>query len=1459
MARVYVSCAEQDLDLSARIKDWLRFQDYEPLSLHDDSKMQNSNLAQWHREFAQTLEHCDLVILVLTPDWADSKWCFAEFTEAYSIGKTILAVVEKPLNEPFSEPGIPLFDLTEDRDQGLSELAAALRGSVSGTGGGGEFDPDRPLYPGLKAFEEQDSAVFFCRDDDARRVIDRLNTRRRQGGARLIALLGAPGTGISSLLQAGVLPRVARDQEGWIVLPVMRPTLKPIDEFSKTIARLLGNYDLWGEWAELFRGNDFKGVARELAEQLRDRFGHPDAHILLPIDQAEELFSIADPDDAEHFLDVLGAIFDDDMPYVGIAALRPDFLEKFQTADQLSHVIEEFSPRLMPLSSIREIITKPAEIIQLNIEEELVEAILNDALEEGALPLVGVVLRQLYQEAGIHGGLTLEAYQEIGTSYNGRTPLGNIIAKLAEEILLEEQPSEAHILTIEDVFAKRLIWKDNDNRFVSRPVALDDLNLKTRVVIRKFIEAGLLVPRDIDGYEMVEYSHLSILDHWPRLKDWINETAGNSKKEVPDQTVSMLPPPGSEAPENSFVHEPADISETSYRFDEDERDKSGFIDEAHNFVQGEILAPEQFETEIQDEDERLAVPPSIFSDNEGRYETPASMEGDSPAFIRKGREEHEQDYAGVEYLPENEADEIRSDKDIPPYENQHIAPRSEAFGGADTKPKKKSKFKALALGCLLAISVSAGVVFWPKIQKMLPEKDIVAKVEDGGEKQEADKTAGNPDKIASKDNQGSKDRAEVTLQPAGTEEKQVQEEAEVESNLVEVAINEDWPMVKLARYFEMLNDPIISGAERLKVTTQLSRTLQNMKSSLQLNGHKKRVRQVSFSPDGLRLATASDDGTVRVWDLMTGNPLAVLKGHEGAVNSINFSSNGKYLASASADKTIRLWDVEKGTFIRAFEGHKKAVKSVVFNPAGDRLASASEDREAKIWDVSRGTEIFTLSGHKARINAVVFSNNGSWIATASQDQTARIWDASSGQQMLSLEGHKGGVSSVKFSNDSSMVVTGSEDKTVRTWRAFSGKSIDTLTGHLDGVVSVDFSPDEKLIVSTAEDGKAIIWNRERSRLVSIIKGKDLGLSNAVFSHNGDWIAAASKGNIAHILPAQLYINNKIFEGHTDRVFSGVIGGDGELVVTSSRDNTARVWNIENGAQKIMLGGHHGKVHHSIFSPDQETIATASKDGSIRIWSMESGRTTKILAGDFGAVNKIAYSSDGKYIAGAYQDKVVQVWDVEEGEVVHQFTGHSGPVWSVRFSVDDLKVYSSSSDGTIRIWDISTGEQTGVLSGGDKSILSIAISPDGKMLMSGAVDGVARFWDLEKQEQVGKTIKHGGIISAVAFSSDGDNVLTGGFNKKAFLWNRETGDIIWEFKEHEDRVLSVSMSEAGNWVLTTSADKAHLWRVFSQDEMMFYVKSIIPRCLETKERQDLGLISSTPAWCKGLRNWQEMRK
>ncbi|MEM7619317.1 MAG: toll/interleukin-1 receptor domain-containing protein [Pseudomonadota bacterium] len=533
MMRVYVSNSEEDHHLASRIKDWMLLQNYEPVTLNYKIKEQKQGWSHWDKSLGQTLEFCDAVILVLTPEWTNSKWCFSEFTKAYALGKTIFATIEKTLHEPFSEPDILVFDLTQGREEALSQLSIALRETAPQAGTSFDFNLKRHIYPGLHAFEEEDQTIFFGRDNDVRRIIDRLNTRRRQGGARLVALLGASGTGISSLLKAGVIPRLKRDQRNWIVCPVIRPQLKPIEQFARAIAQLFNKPERWRDWYRLFWSNEFKEVAREMAEQLQDRLKRPEAQILLPLDQGEELFSISDPQEAQRFLDILGAIFDDDMPYIGIVALKPDFLAAFQTADQLSHTVEEFSPRLMPLSSIREIISGPGRLTNLDIEEQLVESILQDASREGVLPLIAYTMRYLYDKSVPRDRLTQQDYKDIGTSYNGDTPLGNILAKIAEDVLDAKELSAEHLKNVSYFFTKTLLWQDNDNRHVARPAQFVNLSPEIKEIAKRFIDHGLLTSRNIDETSIIEFSHITLLQYWPRLKKWIEETDPSSppKKE----------------------------------------------------------------------------------------------------------------------------------------------------------------------------------------------------------------------------------------------------------------------------------------------------------------------------------------------------------------------------------------------------------------------------------------------------------------------------------------------------------------------------------------------------------------------------------------------------------------------------------------------------------------------------------------------------------------------------------------------------------------------------------------------------------------------------------------------------------------------------------------------------------------------------------------------------------------
>jgi len=169
-----------------------------------------------------------------------------------------------------------------------------------------------------------------------------------------------------------------------------------------------------------------------------------------------------------------------------------------------------------------------------------------------------------------------------------------------------------------------------------------------------------------------------------------------------------------------------------------------------------------------------------------------------------------------------------------------------------------------------------------------------------------------------------------------------------------------------------------------------------------LEGHSNRVISVAFSHDSARLASASDDSTVKIWDASSGECLQTLKGHSNWVNSVAFSHDSARLASASHDRTVKIWDASSGECLQTLKGHSNWVNSVAFSHDSARLASASDDCTVKIWDASSGECLQTLKGHSNWVNSVAFSHDSARLASAARDRTVKIWDASSGECLQTL-------------------------------------------------------------------------------------------------------------------------------------------------------------------------------------------------------------------------------------------------------------------------------------------------------------------------------------------------------------------------------------------------------------------------------------------------------------------------
>ncbi|KAK3614744.1 hypothetical protein LTR22_027677 [Elasticomyces elasticus] len=495
-----------------------------------------------------------------------------------------------------------------------------------------------------------------------------------------------------------------------------------------------------------------------------------------------------------------------------------------------------------------------------------------------------------------------------------------------------------------------------------------------------------------------------------------------------------------------------------------------------------------------------------------------------------------------------------------------------------------------------------------------------------------------------------------------------------------------------------------------------------------LEGHSGGVRSVVFSADSSRLASASNDKTVKIWDASSGQCLRTLEGHSGAVISVVFSADSSRLASASWDKTVKIWDASSGQCLRTLEGHSDGVSSVVFSADSSRLASASRDMTVKIWDASSGQCLRTLEGHSNAVISVVFSADSSRLTSASLNKTVKIWDASSGQCLRTLEGHSAGVSSVVFSADSSRLASALRHKTVKIWDASSGQCLRTLEGHSDMVISVAFSADSSRLASASRDKTVRIWDASTGQCLRTLEGHSHEVSSVVFFTDSSRLASASYDKTVRIWDASSRQCLRTLEDHSHEVISVVFSADSSRLASGSRDKTVKIWDASSGQCLRTLEGHSNLVISVVFSADSSRLASASFDKTVKVWDASSGQCLRTLEGHSNGVSSVVFSADSSRLASGSRDKTVKIWDASSGQCLRTLEGHSDIVSSVAFSTDSSRLASASWDKTVRIWDASSGQCLRTLKGHSNWVISVVFSADSSRLASGSGDKTVKIWD-----------------------------------------------------------------------------------------------------------------------------------
>ena len=515
-------------------------------------------------------------------------------------------------------------------------------------------------------------------------------------------------------------------------------------------------------------------------------------------------------------------------------------------------------------------------------------------------------------------------------------------------------------------------------------------------------------------------------------------------------------------------------------------------------------------------------------------------------------------------------------------------------------------------------------------------------------------------------------------------------------------------------------------------------------------GHKAKIWDVLFTPDGRQLISVSDDKTIRIWDTGSGELLRTLRGQTGAGDDGKLyagalSPDGRWLAvggfmahgfGIDDDKVgnIRLIDLQAppDAPLRLLKGHTNVILSLAFSPDGQRILSGSADDTARLWDLSTALEagvstpldtglqtgktLKILRGHEAPIYAVAFSSpdkkGGARLVTGSWDHTLRLWDGD-GNPVKVLAGHTDKVQAAAFTPDGKYLLSGSWDKTIRLWDAGTGAFIKVLAEQETDVLSLSISPDSKKVITGAGNGPENICNvftiPSGKQLLRFTKHKNIVIATAI-SPNGQ-LAATGGGSAMEIYLWDLAtgkVRHKLV-GKGNRIWSVGFAKDGKSIAwgktTSQTDDNQRTpFEIDalrdafglskDGLVPIPLSTQNGEYLRAIEQVGDTRIGTANGQIHRTLEILQDGRVTHTItrgSTDGYDHRSLTLTPDGKTVVSGGMSGVITSYDVATGKKRQDFIGHTGDVFAVAPSPDGRFLVSGSDDQTVRLWELATGK------------------------------------------------------------------------------------------------------------------------------------------------------------------------
>ncbi len=520
----------------------------------------------------------------------------------------------------------------------------------------------------------------------------------------------------------------------------------------------------------------------------------------------------------------------------------------------------------------------------------------------------------------------------------------------------------------------------------------------------------------------------------------------------------------------------------------------------------------------------------------------------------------------------------------------------------------------------------------------------------------------------------------------------------------------------------------------------------------------KAISSICFAPHENFFVTASLDSTIQIWN-MEGELETVLRGHKGGVTAVDISHDEKYILSGGIDNWARIWSVKEEREIDSlgFQKLSKDISSVAFSPNGEYILTGCHDKIIRLYQFNEEElKVYLkkeLRNHEHEVTSVVFDPSSKYILTTSNDKTAKLWNIN-GSEMKTFKAHTDYILDGVFSKDGSYILTGSKDFTAKIW--YNHLKEISNQKRMGGISSIAISSSGKKIIVGSFNGSANIFEiNNQDTLINLdeiitLRGHRKDVTTVALSSDNKYILTGSKDGSCIVWDSNGKQINTIENAKYSEILSVATSSDGKYFLIGSRNGIATLLTTSKFQTKIVLKGHKGEINSVAFSPINygKQFITAGQDGKAIIWDRSNGRKIKELQGKSSGILSVSFSNNGELIATGHTDGTINLWEKSSGNIIHTFSGHKDDVFSVAFSKTGDYILSGSRDQTAILWNTPKRGKTNPfyykIEGFKDWVNAVSfLSLEGdnnEYLFAGSWDGYLRWWTIDQILEANKIVE-----------------------------------------------------------------------------------------------------------------------